>query len=183
MSDSLTDDELLERLRNPDTASYAFNLLVRQYQEQLYRVVRRLVIEDEAAQDVLQEAFVKAWRNIHTFRSDAKLSTWLYRIATNEALSHLRKQKRRRFLQLEDAEQYLSQKIDEALPTDSQAIESKLQQAMVRLPERQRLVFQLRYYDEMPYEEMATLLGLTQGALKASYHHAVKKIEAFVNGH
>lgn len=178
-----SDEELLERLRNPDTASNAFNQLVRQYQEQLYRVIRRLVLVDEVAQDLLQEAFVKAWRNIDRFRSDAKLSTWLYRIATNEALSYLRKQKRTKFLQLEDAESFLSQKLDQAMPTDGDAIEQKLQQAILRLPERQRLVFQLRYYDEMPYEEMGELLGLTAGALKASYHHAVKKIEAFVSMH
>lgn len=178
-----TDEDLLARARNPDTAGYAFNLLVRRYQERLYRVIRRMVIDDETAQDLLQETFVKAWRNLDKFRADAKLSTWLYRIATNEALSHLRKQKRRFFQPIEDVEGQLARQVDQTLGPDADHIEQKLQHAILRLPERQRMVFQLRYYDEMPYEDMAELLSLSVGALKASYHHAVKKIEAYVTAH
>lgn len=180
MTIELTDELLLERLRNPDTASYAFNQLVRKYQVQLYRVIRRVVIDDEESQDVLQDTFVKVWKHVAGFREDAKLSTWLYRIATNEALSHLRKKKNKFFIPVVDVESQLSQKIDQAMPTDGDEINRKLQKAIIRLPERQRMVFQLKYYEDMPYEDMSEVLGVTVGALKASYHHAVKKIEQYV---
>lgn len=182
----ISEKELLARLRNPDTAGQAFNQLVRTYQQPLYRVVRRMVIDHDEANDVMQEAFVKAWRNLDKFREDARLSTWLYRIATNEALTHLRKQKRHATLSLDSASSRMMAKLDKGVQdatVQGDEIQLLLQKAMLRLPERQRLVFQLRYYDDLSYEDISEMLSTSVGALKASYHHAVKKIERAMGAH
>lgn len=176
----MTDAEILEAFADPDRQRVAFNQLVRAYQQPLYRVIRRIVIDHAETDDLLQETFVKVWRHLGTFRRDAKLSTWLYRIATNEALSHLRKKRRKFFVPLADVEGELRGKLDSALAPDADDIQRRLQAAILQLPERQRVVFQLRYFDEMPYDDMAEVLGVTVGALKASYHHAVNKIEKLV---
>jgi RNA polymerase sigma-70 factor (ECF subfamily) len=175
-----SDEALIEAFADPARARAAFNQLVRKYQQPLYRIIRRIVIDHDETDDLLQEAFVKIWRHLGSFRQDAKLSTWLYRIATNEALSHLRKKRQRYFLPIGDVEGELSQKLDASLAPDADEIQRRLQQAIIRLPERQRVVFQLRYFDEMKYEDMAEVLGVTVGALKASYHHATQKLEKYL---
>ena len=175
-----SDEALIEAFADPARARAAFNQLVRKYQQPLYRIIRRIVIDHDETDDLLQEAFVKIWRHLGSFRQDAKLSTWLYRIATNEALSHLRKKRQRYFLPIGDVEGELSQKLDASLAPEADEIQRRLQQAIIRLPERQRVVFQLRYFDEMKYEDMAEVLGVTVGALKASYHHATQKLEKYL---
>lgn len=147
------------------------------YQKQVYRIVRRILINPEETDDVVQEVFIKVWSKLDEFRAESRLSTWLYRIAVNEALSHLRKKRRVKWLDLGESERYLSQQLAENISPELSDVERKLQFALLSLPERQRTVFQLRYHDEMPYQEMSKLLGVTEGALKASYHHAVQKIE------
>ncbi len=158
----------------------AFTKLVRKYQERLYWHIRRLVVTHEDANDVLQNVFIKVWRNLAEFRGDANLYTWLYRIGTNEALTWMEQQKRRTSVSLSGSEDIFSEKLTAQKDFSPSKIEWKLQQAVQTLPEKQRIVFNLRYYDEMPYEDMAGVLGTSTGALKASYHHAVKKVEAFL---
>ncbi|MGD1844440.1 MAG: RNA polymerase sigma factor [Salibacteraceae bacterium] len=173
----LSDEELLPRLRDPEQRNYAFNLLVRQFQERVYWHIRRMVIDHEDANDVMQNTFVKAWRNLDKFRGDAALFTWLYRIATNESLTFLKKKRQRFFLPIVDVENELSQRIDNDPGFSGDEIERRLQQAILTLPEKQRLVFNMKYFDDLKYDEISTILGTSVGALKASYHHAVKKIE------
>ena len=174
------DAHLLAQFREPETRDRAFNQLVRTYQQPLYRIIRRILIDHDETDDVLQDVLVKVYRNLANFREDAKLSTWLYRVATNEALSALRKKKRRYLLPIHDVERELAAKIDSTPEVSGDEIARRLHKAMLRLPERQRMVFQLKYFEEMKYEDMAQVLGVTEGALKASYHHAVKKIEKFL---
>lgn len=180
---SLPDQELLAAFRNPATREKAFTALMRQYQEKLYWHIRRLVVNHEDANDVLQNLFIKVWKNLEHFREDSKLFTWLYRIATNESLSFLEQQKRRasRPLEGEASEQIATLKADRDF--DSTKLEWKLQLAIQQLPEKQRIVFNMRYFDEMPYQQMSEILETSEGALKASYHHAVKKIEEYIRNH
>jgi RNA polymerase sigma-70 factor (ECF subfamily) len=139
-----------------------------------------MVVDHDDANDVLQNAFIKVWKGLANFREDSQLYTWLYRIATNECLTFLDQQKKRASVSLNDDENGLSNKVKADENFDSSKLEWKLQLAIQQLPERQRLVFNLRYYDEMPYEEMSRILETSEGALKASYHHAAKKIEDFL---
>ncbi|TVQ07688.1 MAG: sigma-70 family RNA polymerase sigma factor [Bacteroidetes bacterium] len=175
-----TDEQLLELIQESDNPDYGFNLLVRKHQEKLYWHIRRLVIDHEDSNDILQDVFVKVWKALDSFRGDSGLYTWLYRIATNEALSFLKKKKLRFFLPWQDVENVLMEKIETDSGFTGNEIQRKLQKAIIRLPEKQRVVFNLRYYDEMKYEEMSKVLDTSVGALKASYHHAVKKIEDYV---
>jgi RNA polymerase sigma factor (sigma-70 family) len=174
------DSEILALFANPTHREAAFAQLVRKYQSKLYWHVRKMVVGHDDADDLLQEIFLKVWRALPGFRQDAQLYTWLYRIATNECLGFLTSKKRKFFLPMTDAGEELAAKLeaDESLGGD--AIERKLQRAILTLPDKQRLVFNLRYYDEMPYEQMAEVTGTSVGALKASYHHAAKKIEDFM---
>ncbi|WP_341834433.1 sigma-70 family RNA polymerase sigma factor [Chitinophaga pollutisoli] len=174
------DKELLSIFRHPDTREKGFTLIVRKYQEKLYWHIRRLVISHDDANDVLQNVFIKVWKNLDNFREDARLYTWLYKIATNECLTFLDSLKRKSALSLSDMESGLANKLEADPNYDSKKIEWKLQSAILSLPEKQRTVFNLRYYDEMPYEEMSRVLDTSEGALKASYHHAVKKVEEFL---
>lgn len=176
----MEDQDLLAKIRNPETRNYGFNLLVRSYQQKVYWLVRKMVIDHDDADDVTQEVFIKVHKSIDTFREDAQLFTWIYRIATNECLTFLNKKKRRFFLPIEDVSGELSAKIDATPSLAGDEIQKKLQKALLTLPDKQRLVFNLKYYEEMPYEEMAAVTGTSEGALKASYHHAVKKIEEFL---
>lgn len=176
----MEDKELLAKIRNPETRNYGFNMLVRSYQQRVYGLVRKMVIDHDDANDVTQEVFIKVHKSIETFREDAQLYTWIYRIATNESLTFLNKKRRRFFLPLEDIGAELAAKIDSTPSMDGDEIQRKLQKALLTLPDKQRLVFNLKYYEEMPYEEMAAVTGTSEGALKASYHHAVKKIEEFL---
>jgi RNA polymerase sigma-70 factor (ECF subfamily) len=171
------DAELLEKFAQEATRHYAFNLIIRKYQERLYWHVRKLVVDHDDANDLLQDIFVKVWKALPGFRQDAQLYTWMYRIATNECLSFLRKKNRRFFLPFQDAERELSQRLtNDPLFTGDQ-LQLKLQQAILTLPPRQRIVFNLKYFDGKKYEEMAEILDMSVGGLKATYHIAAKKIE------
>jgi RNA polymerase sigma-70 factor (ECF subfamily) len=179
-----TDDlELLAQFRQPDTRERAYTAIVKKYQERLYWHIRRMVVNHEDANDVLQNVFIRVWNGLENFREDAKLYTWLYRIATNECLSYLEQQKKKASVSLSDLEEGLANQVRADKDFDPKKIEWKLQVAIQRLPEKQRIVFSLRYYDEMPYEEMSKVLDTSEGALKASYHHAVKKIEDYLLNH
>lgn len=175
--DSVSDKELLEIFGNPQTRNYGFNLLVRKYQERVYWLIRRMVINHEDTDDLVQETFIKVWKSLEGFRQESGLFTWIYRIAANETLTFLNRKKR--FMTMPVLN--YNSKMIRALKDDSyfngNEVEEKLQKAVLGLPDRQRLVFNLRYYDEIPYEDMSQMLGTSTGALKASYHHAVKKIE------
>lgn len=181
MTSALSDTELLEKFRQPATREKAFTDIVRKYQERLYWHIRRMVVEHEDANDVLQNLFIRVWHGLENFRENAQLYTWLYRIATNECLSFLEQQKRRdsHFTSME-LESQLENKIKADRDFDPNKLEWKLQLAIHQLPEKQKLVFCLRYYDEMPYEQMSRVLDTSEGALKASYHHAAKKIEDYI---
>jgi len=175
-----TDEELLKICRNAETANYGFNLLVRKYQKQVYWLVRRIVIRHEDADDAVQETFVKVWKNLDKFKSNSKLYTWIYRIATNEALTLLKSRKRKFLLPIVDYEKQLAQSLHEDPFFSGDEIQLKLQKALLKLPAKQRLVFNMKYYEEMKYKDMSEVMGTSVGALKASYHIAVKKIEEFV---
>jgi RNA polymerase sigma factor (sigma-70 family) len=179
----IQDAELLLQFRNPPTKEKAFTAIIKKYQEKLYWHIRRMVVEHEDANDVLQNVFIRVWKALENFREDSQLYTWLYRIATNECLSFLEQKKRKSAVSLSDVESGLSNSIKADKYFDPNKLEWKLQLAMQQLPEKQRVVFNLRYYDEMPYEEMSKVLETSEGALKASYHHAVKKIEDFILNH
>jgi RNA polymerase sigma factor (sigma-70 family) len=180
---SIQDTELLLQFRDPETKERAFTAIIKKYQEKLYWHIRRMVVEHEDANDVLQNVFIRVWNGLENFREDAQLYTWLYRIATNECLSYLEQQKRKSALSLDEMESGLSNKVIADKYFDPNKLEWKLQLAIQKLPEKQRVVFTLRYYDEMPYEEMSRVLDTSEGALKASYHHAVKKIEDYILNH
>lgn len=139
-----------------------------------------MVIDHDDADDLVQETFIKVWNNLHSFREDAQLYTWIYRIATNECLNFLRKKKNRFFLPINDVQHELTQKLDSGAHIDGDEIQLKLQKALLKLPDKQRLVFNMKYFDEMKYEDIADITGTSVGSLKASYHHAVKKIEDFL---
>ncbi len=174
---------VIEELQDPATARKAFARVVARYSESLYWQIRKMVLSHDDANDLLQNTFLKAWGSIEYFRGDAKLSTWLYRIATNEALTFLAKERERRNLTADDADEFLLSHIESDTYFDGDAAQRLLQEAILQLPEKQRLVFNMRYFDEMKYEDMSEILGTSVGALKASYHHAAKKIEEYLQGH
>jgi len=176
----LDDKELLFLFKNIESREKAFTGIIKKYQEKLYWHIRRMVVVHEDADDVLQNMFIKVWKGLENFREDSQLYTWLYRIANNESLTHIEQKKRRASVSLSDDENGLSDQIKADKNFDGQKAEWKLQLAMQKLPEKQRVVFNLRYYDEMPYAEMSLVLETSEGALKASYHHAVKKIEDYI---
>jgi RNA polymerase sigma-70 factor (ECF subfamily) len=183
MAVTIQDSELLIQFRNPATKESAYTAIIRKYQEKLYWHVRRIVVDHDDANDVLQNSFIRVWKGLENFREDAQLYTWLYRIATNECLSFLEQKKRRASVSLSDDENSLTGSIKADKDFDPSKLEWKLQLAIQLLPEKQRVVFSLRYYDEMPYQEMSKVLDTSEGALKASYHHAVKKIEDYILNH
>jgi RNA polymerase sigma-70 factor (ECF subfamily) len=175
------DSELLLAFQQPETRETAYTQLVCKYHERLYWHIRRMVVTHEDANDVLQNVWIRVWKGLDGFRADSQLFTWLYRIATNECLSYLDQQKRRSAVSLDqEGAGMLSERVRADQHFDAEKAEWKLQLAIQELPEKQRLVFSLRYYDEMPYEEMSRVLETSEGALKASYHHAVKKVEDFL---
>ena len=181
---SYSDKELLEKFKNEATRSYAFNLLIRKYQKSIYQHIRRIVIDHDDANDVTQNVFIKVWKGLENFRAESKLFTWLYRIATNESLTFLKQKRTRFFIPMVDAylsgrqvENQLASSLQDDIYFSGDEIQLKLQKAILKLPKKQRLVFNMKYYDGMKYKEIAEILGTSVGALKASYHHAVKKIE------
>lgn len=175
--------ETLRQLRSgdPDLQKKAFEQIVTYYSEKLYWQIRKMVLSHDDANDLLQNTFIKAWMSIDLFRGEAKLSTWLYKIAVNESITFLNRQRAQNQVSIDDQEAFLIEKLESDEYFDSDEIQLKLQKAILSLPEKQRVVFNLRYYDEMPYEEMSEIMGTSVGALKASYHHAAKKVEEFLN--
>lgn len=174
----IDEKKLVEQLHDPKTASAAFDTLMRTYGEPVYWQIRKLVVRHEDADDILQNVFLKAWNNLHSFRGDAKLSTWLYKIAVNESINFLNKERTRNQLTVDEGDDsFLLNNIEADEFFDGDELQAELLKAVAKLPEKQRIVFNMRYYDEMKYEEISEILGTSVGALKASYHHAVKKIE------
>jgi len=177
----LEEKDFIQKLLNPKTQNEAFQILLSQYQKPLYYHIRNIVLNHDDADDVLQNTFIKVFQHLKGFKGDSKLFSWMYRIATNEAITFINQKAKRNGTTSEA----LQSKIVENLKADSffdgTEIQIKLQKAIVTLPEKQQLVFKMKYFEEMKYEDMSEILGTSVGALKASYHHAVKKIENYVN--
>lgn len=172
------EEEIIEQLHDPKRCQAAFGKVIEQYSQGLYWQIRRMVFNHDDANDILQNTFLKAWSNIDNFRGNAKLSTWLYKIAINESITFINKERAHNEASIDD-DSFLLNNIESDQYFDGDEAQVKLQRAINSLPEKQRLVFNMRYYDEMKYEDMSEILGTSVGALKASYHHALKKIEAF----
>jgi RNA polymerase sigma-70 factor (ECF subfamily) len=175
-----SEEQLLEKLRDPRTQRQGFAILVSEYSERLYWQIRKMVLSHDDANDILQDVFIKAWTNIDNFRGESKLTTWLYRIAINESITFLNKKRNQNNVSVDDENSFLLNTLESDEYFDGDEAQKLLQQAVLTLPDKQRLVFQMKYFDEMKYEEMSDILGTSVGALKASYHHAVKKIENFL---
>ena len=178
LSINSADDNISELLKTD--LNKGFRLLVEKYSQKLYWHIRRLVILHEDADDALQNTFINVWKGLGSFRSESSLYTWLYTIATNEALTIINKRKRNAAVSIDDLQGYFASSMEGSTWFDGDAAQEKLQNAILKLPDKQRIVFNLRYYDEMTYEEMSKVLKTSEGALKASYHHAVKKIENII---
>jgi RNA polymerase sigma-70 factor (ECF subfamily) len=174
------DSDIIQLLKTD--VNKGFRLVVEKYSKRLYWHIRRLVILHEDADDALQNTFINAWKNIGEFRNESALYTWLYAIATNEALALINKRKRNSSVSFDDIGSYLANSIEGSTWFDGDEAQVKLRNAILKLPEKQRIVFNLKYFDEMKYEDMSKALKTSEGALKASYHHAVKKIENFLSG-
>ncbi|SFB84668.1 RNA polymerase sigma-70 factor, ECF subfamily [Parapedobacter composti] len=176
----IEDAQILEKFADARTRDEAFSLLLKKYQQKIYWHVRRLVIDHDDADDLVQDIFVKVWKNLGNFREDAQLYTWLYRIATNECITFLNKKKQRQNISLDDeSSAYLADSLTDTSYFNGTQAQLKLQQALLTLPEKQRLVFNMKYFDDLKYEEISEIVGTSVGALKASYHLAVKKIAQF----
>ncbi len=173
---------IIDKIKADATRQEGFRLLLGEYQERIYWHVRKMVIDHDDANDVTQEIFVKIWKNLDKFREDSKLFTWIYRIATNECLNFLNKKKRRSIIPLKEGAPELSAQLDEGSHISGEEIQLILQKAILTLPDKQRAVFNMKYFDELKFDEIADITGTSVGALKASYHLAVKKIEKFING-
>ncbi len=177
----MEDKQILEQFRAIETRTAAFNALVKKYQQKIYWHARKMVIDHDDADDLTQEIFIKVWHNLAEFRAESQLYTWLYRIASNECLTFLNKKKRASLTPIDDVvANELSQKLDSGELITGDEIQIKLQKALLRLPDKQRLVFNMKYYDELTYHEISEITGTSEGALKASYHLAVKKIEEYL---
>lgn len=174
------DPVLIERLRDPSRCRDAFGEVINRYSEPLYWQIRRMVNSHDDTNDLLQNTFMKAWQALDNFRGDAKLSTWLYKIAINESLSYLERERRRAGVSIDDEESSLVHSIAADEWIDGDELSLKLRNAVASLPEKQRLVFNMKYFDDMKYEQMSEVLGTSVGALKASYHLAVKKIQQYL---
>ncbi|HYW95662.1 MAG TPA: RNA polymerase sigma factor [Bacteroidales bacterium] len=176
-----SEKELVRLFKEYNEKEKAFNLIVMRYRERLYRHIRQMVFNHDDTDDILQNTLIKVWKNLDNFREESNLFTWIYRIATNETLTFIRNSRRSRFAPWESVEQTLSHTLVDDEFFSGDAIQKKLQEAVAALPEKQRLVFTMRYFEEMKYEDMSAILSTSTGALKASYHHAVRKIENFMN--
>lgn len=174
-----SDAELVARLQDPSTCRKAFEEVIARYSEPLYWQIRRMVQNHDDASDLLQNVFLKAWSSIDQFRGAAKLSTWLHKIAINESLTFIEQAKRRQASSLDDPDSAMVSAIEADTHFDGDELATKFRKAIATLPDKQRLVFNMRYFDEMPYEEISSILGTSVGALKASYHLAAKKIEQY----
>lgn len=176
------DNVILELFRDEKTRNEALGHLISKYQQRLYWHIRKIVIDHDDSDDVLQNTFIKIWKGLDNFKAESQLYTWIYRIATNEALTLLRQKQKMQTLSIHPIEYELSKNLESDTYFTGDEIQLKLQQAILTLPEKQRLVFNMRYYDETPYEEMSKILDTSVGALKASYHIAAKKIEELLVG-
>jgi RNA polymerase sigma-70 factor (ECF subfamily) len=174
------DIEIITGLRNEKTRDLAFQSLVKKYQERLYWHIRKIVMDHDDADDVMQNTFIKVWRSIDNFREESGLYTWLYRIATNESLTFINSKKRRSLVPMNETSEFLMNNLVSDAHFEGDEIQKRLQEAILKLPEKQRIVFNLKYYEEMKYEDMSQVLDTSVGALKASFHHAAKKIEEFL---
>ncbi|MDR0264351.1 RNA polymerase sigma factor [Sphingobacterium puteale] len=180
----MDDALIIAKFAEESTREEAFRLLLKKYQQKIYWHVRRMVIDHDDADDVVQDIFVKVWKNLGNFREDSQLYTWLYRIATNECITFLNKKKQKQNVSLDDdTTAYLAETLADGNYFNGDKAQMKLQQALLTLPEKQKLVFNMKYFEDMKYEEISEVLGTSVGALKASYHLAVKKIESFFNNH
>ncbi len=179
--ENTSDNEILNLFNIESEKNRAFSMLVNKYSKILYSQIRKILILHEDTNDVLQETFIKIYNNLHNFRGESKLATWLYRIATNQAISYLKIQKRTHVFSAISYEDSLTGKLYSDEYFDGDELQLKLQKAVLKLPTKQRLIFNMKYYDDMKYEEIAKILNKSVGALKASYHHAVKKIEKYLN--
>ncbi|MDR1455177.1 MAG: RNA polymerase sigma factor [Tannerella sp.] len=177
---ALKEDEIMEQLRNPETRRSAFTRIVEACGEKLYWLIRKTGLTHDDANDVLQNTFLKAWTNLEQFRGESKILTWMSRIAINENITFLNRQRAMNQISIDDADTFLLERLKGDEYFDGDALELKLQEAILRLPEKQRIVFTMRYYDEIKYEDMSGILDTSVGALKASYFHAVRKIESFL---
>src|SRR5690606_10913577 len=164
-------------IKNPVTKDKGFEILMEQYQKRVYGIIRKMVVIHEDADNVLQNTFIKAFKNINKFNGDSTLFTWLYRIGTNESINFLEKKKRHYFYPIEDHQQAMEEHLDHSPYISGDEIQKTLQKIILKLPEKQRLVFNLKYYEDLSYEEISQITDTSIGALKASYHHAIKKIE------
>ena len=176
-----TEEELVQQLNQPNRRAGAFSVIVRAYQELLYWHIRKMVLSHEDANDVLQNTFMKAWNGLDGFRGESQISTWLYRIATNETLTFLTNRRMRSQSPIDDVDEALLQNLKADTYFNGNEIQLKLQKAILTLPEKQRLVFNMKYFDDITYDQMEAVLGTSVGALKASYHFAVKKIEKLLS--
>ena len=183
MNNTYNEQEIVVLLQDPARQREAFARIVKEYSEQLYWQIRRLVLSHDDANDILQNTFIKAWTNIEYFRGDAKMSTWLYRIALNECLTFLNKQRASQQLSIDEADTEIVNQLESDTYFDGDETQKVFLQAIKQLPEKQQMIFNLKYFKEMKYEEISEILGTSIGALKASYHHAVKKIESFLEKH
>jgi len=170
-------------LLNPKTQDIAFRQLVSQYSRPLYSHIRNIVIDHDDTDDVLQNTFIKVFQNLKSFKGESKLFSWVYRIATNEAITFVSSKAKKNNISNEEVQQKALQNLQADEYFEGDAMELKLQQAITSLPDKQQLVFKMKYYEDLKYEEISEILGTSVGALKASYHHAVKKIEDFINSH
>lgn len=177
------DEEIIRLILDKRSENEGFSLLVRKYQERLYQQIRRMVIDHDDTDDVLQTVFIKSWKNIDKFRGESRIYTWLYRIAMNESITFLQKKKKKMLIPLVKVERTLERSIDESSDLKGEEIQKKLLKAMLQLPEKQRAVFNMKYFEELKYDEISEITGTSVGALKASYHLAVKKIEEYLKSH
>jgi RNA polymerase sigma factor (sigma-70 family) len=181
----ISDSELLLQFQDELKRHDAFNSLIKKYQQKIYWHIRKMVIDHDDADDVVQETFIKVWLALPNFRGDAQLYTWLYRIATNESLNFLQKKRRQNHVSLDNDDSLdLLNTLESSISQDyisGDEIQLKLQKALLQLPDKQRLVFNMKYYDDLKYDEISEITGTSVGALKASYHLAVKKIEDALN--
>lgn len=173
------ESEIIELMQNERTREKGLRLLMDAYQSRLYWHIRRMIVDHDLAQDVLQETFIKVYQNFHQFKQNSLLYTWLYRIATNESLQQLQKLKKMQKTD-ENAEYYLQNLVADNVENDADEIQILLQKAIQSLPEKQKLVFTMRYYDELPYEELSKILDMSVGTLKTNYHYARQKIEDYI---
>ena len=179
-ADQMSDHMLVASFKDEQLKAASFTQLVKKYQERLYWHIRRMVIEHEDTNDILQNVFIKVWKNLESFKEASSLYTWLYRIATNESLTFIKQKKANMYVPFDSVSRSLSRKLEDDAYFSGDAIQKKLQQAILTLPDKQRIVFNMKYFENIKYEQMSQVLDTSVGALKASYHHAVKKIEVFL---